>query len=36
MVVGIGLTKAGGTLPHLADAPIEDVLAVLEPLIETL
>jgi AcrR family transcriptional regulator len=36
MVVGVGLTRAGGTLPHLADAPIEDVLEVLEPLIEAL
>jgi AcrR family transcriptional regulator len=36
MVFGIGLTRAGGTLPHLADAAIEDVLAVLDPLIEAL
>ena len=36
MVFGIGLTRAGGTLPHLADAPIEDVLTVLEPLIDAL
>ena len=36
MVVGVGLTRAGGTLPHLAEAPIEDVLAVLEPLVEAL
>jgi AcrR family transcriptional regulator len=36
MAVGVSLTRAGGTLPTLAEAPLEDVLAVLRPLVEAL
>jgi hypothetical protein len=32
LAIGVSLTRAGGTLPTLAGAPLEDVLAVLEPL----
>jgi AcrR family transcriptional regulator len=36
MALGVSLTRAGGTLPTLADTPLEEVLAVLEPLVERL
>jgi AcrR family transcriptional regulator len=32
LAIGVSLTRASGTLPTLAEAPLEDVLAVLEPL----
>jgi AcrR family transcriptional regulator len=32
LAIGVSLTRASGTLPTLAAAPLEDVLAVLEPL----
>jgi AcrR family transcriptional regulator len=34
--VGVALTRGGGTLPVLADAPLEDVLGVLRPLVDAL
>lgn len=34
--VGVSLVRGGGTLPALAEAPLEDVLAVLAPLVEAL
>jgi AcrR family transcriptional regulator len=33
VATGVALTRAGGTLPALAAAPLEDVLAVLGPLV---
>src|SRR5205085_243189 len=36
VATGVSLTRAGGTLPALAAAPLEDVLAVLAPLVEAL
>jgi AcrR family transcriptional regulator len=36
MAIGVSLTRAGGTLPTLAEAPLDDVLTVLRPLVETL
>ena len=36
MALGLSLTRAGGTLPTLAQTPLDDVLAVLEPLIDAL
>jgi hypothetical protein len=36
IATGVALTRAGGTLPALADAPLEDVLAVLSPLVAAL
>ena len=36
MALGLSLTRAGGTLPTLAETPLEDLLAVLEPLIDAL
>jgi Tetracyclin repressor-like, C-terminal domain len=36
MALGVSLTRAGGTLPTLAEAPLDEVLAVLEPLVERL
>jgi hypothetical protein len=36
MALGLSLTRAGGTLPALAEAPLDELLAVLEPLIERL
>jgi AcrR family transcriptional regulator len=36
MAIGVSLTRAGGTLPTLADAPLDDVLTVLRPLVEAL
>jgi AcrR family transcriptional regulator len=36
MALGLSLTRAGGTLPVLAGTPLDDVLAVLEPLIDAL
>jgi hypothetical protein len=32
LAIGVSLTRASGTLPTLAEAPLDDVLAVLEPL----
>jgi hypothetical protein len=32
LAIGVSLTRASGTLPTLAAAPLEDVLAALEPL----
>ena len=34
--VGTALTRSSGTLPRLADAPLDDVLAVLRPLVDAL
>jgi AcrR family transcriptional regulator len=36
MAIGVSLTRAGGTLPTLAEAPLEDVLTVLRPLVDAL
>ena len=36
MALGLSLTRAGGTLPALAETPLEALLAVLEPLVERL
>lgn len=36
MALGVSLTRAGGTLPVLAETPLEELLAVLEPLVERL
>jgi AcrR family transcriptional regulator len=36
MALGLSLTRAGGTLPTLAETPLQDLLAVLEPLIDAL
>lgn len=36
MALGLSLTRAGGTLPALAETPLDELLAVLEPLIERL
>jgi AcrR family transcriptional regulator len=36
MAIGVSLTRAGGTLPTLAEAPLDDVLTVLRPLVEAL
>jgi AcrR family transcriptional regulator len=36
LAIGVSLTRASGTLPTLAGAPLQDVLAVLEALIDTL
>jgi AcrR family transcriptional regulator len=36
MALGVSLTRAGGTLPALAQTPLEELLAVLEPLVERL
>jgi AcrR family transcriptional regulator len=34
MAVGVHLARGGGALPRLAEAPVDDVLAALEPLLE--
>lgn len=34
--VGLSLTRASGTLPTLAETPLDELLAVLEPVIDTL
>lgn len=36
LAAGLSLTRAGGTLPTLAAAPLADVLAVLQPLVDSL
>jgi AcrR family transcriptional regulator len=36
LAIGVSLTRACGTLPALAGAPLRDVLAVLEPLVAAL
>jgi AcrR family transcriptional regulator len=36
LAAGLSLTRASGTLPTLAAAPLEDVLAVLAPLVDAL
>jgi len=36
IATGISLTRAGGTLPTLAEAPLEEILAVLAPLVDAL
>jgi AcrR family transcriptional regulator len=36
LAAGLSLTRAGGTLPALAAAPLADVLAVLQPLVDAL
>jgi AcrR family transcriptional regulator len=36
MIVGMALTRSGRTLPTLADADLDDVMAVLEPVIAAL
>jgi AcrR family transcriptional regulator len=36
LAIGVSLTRGSGTLPTLAEAPLESVLAVLEPLVEGL
>ena len=36
MAVGVSLTRASGTLPALAEAPLDEVVAVLEPMIVAL
>jgi AcrR family transcriptional regulator len=36
MAIGVSLTRTGGTLPTLAEAPLDDVLTVLRPLVEAL
>ncbi|HEU4977103.1 MAG TPA: TetR family transcriptional regulator [Baekduia sp.] len=36
IVVGIAMTRAGGTLPALAEAPLSDVVALLEPAVDAL
>jgi AcrR family transcriptional regulator len=36
LAIGVSLTRGGGTLPTLAEAPLEAVLAVLEPLVDAL
>jgi AcrR family transcriptional regulator len=36
MAVGVSLTRAGGTLPTLAETPLEELLAVMEPLVDAL
>jgi AcrR family transcriptional regulator len=36
LAIGVSLTRASGTLPTLTGAPLPEVLAVLEPLIDTL
>jgi len=36
MALGLSLTRVGGTLPSLAETPLEDLLVVLEPLIDAL
>jgi AcrR family transcriptional regulator len=36
MAIGVSLTRASGTLPTLAEAPLADVLTVLRPLINAL
>jgi AcrR family transcriptional regulator len=36
MALGLSLTRAGGTLPALAETPLAELLAVLEPLVERL
>ena len=36
MALGLSLTRAGGTLPMLAETPLQELLAVLEPLVERL
>jgi Tetracyclin repressor-like, C-terminal domain len=36
LAIGVSLTRASGTLPTLADAPLEAVLAVLRPLVDAL
>ena len=36
MALGLSLTRAGATLPTLAETPLEELLAVLEPLVERL
>jgi AcrR family transcriptional regulator len=36
LAIGVSLTRASGTLPTLAAAPLEDVLAALEPLARAL
>ena len=36
IAMGVTLTRAGGTLPALADAPLDELLAVLAPLVDAL
>jgi AcrR family transcriptional regulator len=36
IAIGVALTRASGTLPTLADAPLDEVLAVLGPLVAAL
>jgi AcrR family transcriptional regulator len=36
MAIGVSLTRAGRTLPTLADAPLDDVLTMLRPLVDAL
>jgi AcrR family transcriptional regulator len=36
MAIGVALTRAGGTLPTLAEAPLDDLLTVLRPLVDAL
>jgi AcrR family transcriptional regulator len=36
MATGLVLTRAGGTLPTLSEAPLDDLLAMLEPLVDAL
>ena len=36
IITGVVLTRASGTLPTLAEAPLDDVLAVLGPLVDAL
>jgi AcrR family transcriptional regulator len=36
LAIGLSLTRASGTLPALAETPIDELLAVLDPVIDTL
>jgi AcrR family transcriptional regulator len=36
MAIGVALTRGGGTLPTLSEAPLDDLLAVLRPLVDAL
>ncbi|MDX6718390.1 MAG: hypothetical protein QOJ63_644 [Solirubrobacteraceae bacterium] len=36
LAIGVSLTRGSGTLPRLAEASVEDVLAVLQPLVDAL
>jgi AcrR family transcriptional regulator len=36
IATGLALTRAGGTLPALADAPVDEIVSIMTPLVEAL